>query len=392
MDDVTVPTPPPDPIRLYDACRATIGGRRCDVPTPALILDIDVATRNLHAMERALQGQPARLRPHVKAQKSADLARLHLKHGAVGVATATVWEALAMAQSGISDVLIANEVAGPGKLDAVVAAARIARLTIAIDDPRGVSELAAAIRGTGVEVEVLIEIDVGMRRAGTRTVDETLAVAKAVSAGAGIHLRGIQAYEGHCMSETDTATRTSMARAAMDVAWAHVKALEAAGYTVEEVSGGGTGTYDVTARNPIVTELQAGSFVFMDRFHAALVDGFEYALFVASTVVSRHGNTIILDAGRKSVGIDYASPRIAAIDMDARFFAEEHGSFDFPGPPPLDRGDRIELVPGYAPTTVNLYDAYHVVSGDTVVDVWPILPRGPGQGMISTGGEAPHER
>ncbi len=358
------------------------------MPTPALILDIDAATRNLQTMERALRGQPARLRPHIKAQKSAELARLHLGHGAIGVATATAWEALAMAQAGIPDILIANEVVGAGKLEAIVAAGRLARLTIAADDPRGVAELAAAIRDTGVEVDVLIEVDVGMRRAGTRTVEETLAVAKALSEHSRIRLRGIQAYEGHCMSETDAAARTSMARAAMDVAAAHVTALQDAGYAVKDVSGGGTGTYDITARNPVVTELQAGSFVFMDRFHAALVDEFEFALFVASTVLARHGNTVILDAGRKSVGIDYASPRIAGIDMDARFFAEEHGSFDFPDKPPLDRGDRVELIPGYAPTTVNLYDAYHVVSGDTVVDVWPIIPRGPGQGMIPTGGAA----
>jgi D-serine deaminase-like pyridoxal phosphate-dependent protein len=355
------------------------------VPTPALLLDIDVVSRNLRTMHRSLRGQTARLRPHIKAHKSAELARLHIDHGAIGVATATAWEALAMARSGIADVLIANEVVGFAKLGAVVAAARLARVTIAVDDPRGVAELAQALSGTGVEVEVLIEVDVGMERAGTRTVDETVAVAEAVSQAPAIRLRGIQAYEGHCMSETDSASRNSMADAAMEVAGAHVAALRAAGHAVADVSGGGTGTYDVTARHPMVTELQAGSFVFMDRFHAALVGGFEFALFVAATVVARHGNTVVLDAGRKSIGVDYASPRIAGIDMNARFFSEEHGSFDFPDEPSLDRGDRVELIPGYAPTTVGLYDAYHVVSDDTVVDVWPIIPRGPGQGMLTVG-------
>ncbi len=372
----------PDPGRLYETYRATIGGRRRDLPTPALILDIEAATRNLQAMERALRGQPARLRPHIKAEKSPRLAALHIEHGAVGVATATAWEALAMAESGIADVLIANEVVGPAKLDAVVAAARLSRITIAVDDPRGAAELSAAALRAGVEVEVLIEVDVGMERGGTRCVEGSLAVARAVAEAPSIRLRGVQAYEGHCMSETDRTARTAMARAAMDVAGEHVAALREAGHLVTDVSGGGTGTYDITGRNPIVTELQAGSFVFMDRFHAPLVDQFEFALFVASTVVGRHGRTIVLDAGRKSVGIDYASPRIAGIDMDGRFFAEEHGTFDFPDDPPLDRGDRVELIPGYAPTTVNLYDVYHVVAGDEVVDVWPIIPRGPGRGMV----------
>jgi D-serine deaminase-like pyridoxal phosphate-dependent protein len=353
------------------------------VPTPALILDIEAATRNLQAMERTLRGQTARLRPHIKAEKSPQLARLHMQHGAVGVATATAWEALAMAQSGIPDVLIANEVVGPAKLDAVVAAARLARVTVAIDDPRGAAELSAAAQAAGVGVEVLIEVDVGMERGGTRSVAQTLAVAEAAASAPGVSLRGVQAYEGHVMAETDRARRAAMATAAMAVAGEHVPALREAGHAVEEVSGGGTGTYDMTGRNPLVTELQAGSFGLMDRFHAPLVDQFEFALFVASTVVARHGRTIVLDAGRKSVGIDYASPRIAGIEMDARFFAEEHCSFDFPDDPPLDRGDRAELIPGYAPTTVNLYDVYHVVAGDKVVDVWPIIPRGPGRGMVA---------
>ena len=374
-------TTDPDPARLYDTYRAAIGGRRRDVPTPAMILDIDAATRNLRAMERALQGQPARLRPHIKAEKSAHLARLHMEHGAIGVTTATAWEALAMAHAGIPDILIANEVVGQAKLEAVVAAARLARVAIAIDDPRGATELSAVAQAGGVEIDVLIEVDVGMARGGTRTTDQTLAVAQAVAEAPWIRLRGVQAYEGHCMSETDRTARTAAARAAMDIARAHVEALQLAGHTIEDVSGGGTGTYDITGRNPLVTELQAGSFVFMDRFHAPLVDQFENALFVASTVVARHGRTIVLDAGRKAVGIDYASPRIAGIPMDSRFFAEEHGQFDFPDAPPLDRGDRVELIPGYAPTTVNLHDVYHVVSDGTVVDVWPIIPRGPGQGL-----------
>ena len=378
-----MPSTEPDPARLYEGYRRSIGGSRRDLATPALILDIEAATRNLHAMENSLRDQPAKLRPHIKAQKSPQLARLHLEHGAVGVATATAWEALVMARSGIPDVLIANEVVGPAKLGAVVAAAQHARVTIAVDDPRGAAELSAAAQAAGVVVEVLIEVDVGMSRGGTRTLEQSLALARAVVDAPKVRLRGVQAYEGHCMSETDRTSRTAMAQAAMGVAGEHLTALREAGYDARELSGGGTGTHDITGRNPLVTELQAGSFVFMDMFHGALVDHFEFALFVASTVVARHGNTVVLDAGRKSVGIDYASPRIAGIEMDARFFAEEHGSFDFPGHSPLDRGDRVELIPGYAPTTVNLYDVYHVVSGDDVVDVWPIIPRGPGRGMLA---------
>jgi D-threonine aldolase len=370
-----------DPARLYDGYRQAIGRPRDEMPTPALILDLDVARRNLAAMAARLEGKPARLRPHVKIEKCPELARLHVEYGAVGIATATAWEALVMARAGIADVLVANEVVGPAKIDALVAAARICRLTVAVDDARNVAALAAAATAAGVTMEMLIEVDVGMGRGGTRSISETLTVAAAVAAAPGVRLRGVQAYEGHCMLEPDRELRIAGAHAAMALVSQHVDRLRAAGHAVDDVSGGGTGTYDITSANPIVTELQAGTFVFMDLFHGTLVEGFEHSLFVAATVVIRHGSTVVLDAGRKSVGIDFIQPRMVGHDLEARYFAEEHALFDFPGEPPLDIGDRVELIPGYAATTVNMYDVYHVVSSGVVVDIWPIVPRGPGQGL-----------
>jgi D-serine deaminase-like pyridoxal phosphate-dependent protein len=370
-----------DPSTLYDGYRSWIGRRRDQVPTPALILDLDVARRNLAAMHSRLEGRPARLRPHIKIEKCPHLAHLHVEYGAVGIATATAWEALVMARAGIADVLVANEVVGPAKVDALVEAARHCRLTVTVDDPRNVAELAAAATAGGVRMEMLIEVDVGMGRGGTRSIDETVAVAGAVAAAPGVSLRGLQAYEGHCMLEPDRELRIAGAHAAMALVAQHVEALRAAGHEVTDVSGGGTGTYDITSANPIVTELQAGTFVFMDLFHGTLVQGFEHSLTVAATVVIRHGSTIVLDSGRKSIGIDFVQPRMVGYDLEARYFAEEHALFDFPGEPPLDLGDRVELIPGYAATTVNMYDVYHVVSDDVVVDVWPIVPRGPGQGL-----------
>jgi D-serine deaminase-like pyridoxal phosphate-dependent protein len=370
-----------DPARLYDGYRRAIGRPRDAIPTPALILDLDVARRNLAAMRDRLEGRPARLRPHIKIEKCPDLARLHVEYGAVGIATATAWEALVMARAGIADVLVANEVVGPAKVDALVEAARHCRLTVTVDDPVNVADLAAAAVAGGVTMEMLIEVDVGMGRGGTRSIAETLTVAAAIAAAPGVALRGVQAYEGHCMLEPDRDVRIAGAHAAMALAAEHVEQLRAAGHEVHDVSGGGTGTYDITSANPIVTELQAGTFVFMDLFHGTLVQGFEHSLTVAATVVIRHGSTVVLDAGRKSIGIDFVQPRMVGYDLEARYFAEEHALFDFPGEPPLDLGDRVELLPGYAATTVNMYDVYHVVSEGVVVDIWPIVPRGPGMGL-----------
>ncbi len=165
-----------------------------------------------------------------------------------------------------------------------------------------------------------------------------------------------------------------------------VDSLRRAGFPCEVVSAGGTGTYDITGADPRVTEIQAGSYVFMDMFHGNLVPGFSRALTVLGTVVIQHGNTIVLDSGRKSISIDFVPPIMVPYPFyQARFFAEEHALFDVDERCQLELGDTVELVPGYAPTTVNLYDAYHVVEGGVVTEIWPVIPRGPGHVGILAG-------
>jgi D-serine deaminase-like pyridoxal phosphate-dependent protein len=188
------------------------------------------------------------------------------------------------------------------------------------------------------------------------------------------------------MLEPDRAVRIEKARTAMDYLGSAVDRLAEAGFACEVVSAGGTGTYDITGDNSRVTEIQAGSYVYMDNFHGNLVPGFSQALTVLGTVVIRHGNTIVLDAGRKSVGIDFVLPTMVDYPFyRARYFAEEHGLFDVDERCHLKLGDTVELIPGYAPSTVNLYDAYHVVENGTVVDIWPVVPRGPGHvGILAT--------
>jgi D-serine deaminase-like pyridoxal phosphate-dependent protein len=181
------------------------------------------------------------------------------------------------------------------------------------------------------------------------------------------------------MLEPDRAVRIEKARAAMDYLENAVDRLAEGGFACEVVSAGGTGTYDITGNHPRVTEIQAGSYVFMDNFHGNLVPGFSPALTVLGTVIIRHGNTIVLDSGRKSISIDFVLPTMIDHPLyRARFFAEEHALFDVDERCHLKLGDTVELVPGYAPTTVNLYDTYHVVENGIVVDLWPIIPRGPG--------------
>lgn len=354
---------------------------RRELVTPALIMDLDVVRRNIQHMTQQLSSTKVKLRPHVKCQKSPELARLQVEAGAIGVCTATVWEAIVMSCSGVQDVLIANQVGGREKIAALARAARKGRLTVAIDDARNTKELSQAAQAANSKLEVLIEVDVGMGRGGVRSVEEAVDLAQHVAKLPGLRFRGLQGYEGHCMHETDRAVRTRKAMAAMDYVGSVIDRLAAAGFPCEVVSAGGTGTYDITGRNPRVTEIQAGSYVFMDNFHGNLVPGFSRALTVLGTVVIHHGNTIVLDSGRKSVEIDFVLPTMVDYPFyQARYFAEEHALFDVDDRCHLKLGDTVELTPGYAPTTVNLYDAYHVVEKDVVTDIWPIIPRGAGHG------------
>ncbi len=369
--------------RMLAAYGAAIGQKRDELVTPALILDLDVARRNIAFMAERMSTMPASLRPHVKVQKSTELARLQIEAGAIGVCTATVWEAIVMSRAGIEDVLIANEVCGQGKVMALAEAAKEGRLTVAVDDASNAADLSDAASAAGSSLEVLIEVDVGMGRGGVRSAEEAVSLAQRLAGLSALRLRGVQGYEGHCMLEPDRDVRIQKAHAAMAHLGEVVERLAAAGFECEVVSAGGTGTYDITGANPLVTEVQAGSYVFMDKFHGNLVPGFSRALTVLGTVMIQHGDTIVLDSGRKSIGIDFVLPTMVEYPFyQARYFAEEHALFDVDDRCRLKLGDTAELVPGYAPSTVNLYDVYHVVEDGVVVDIWPIIPRGPGHGGI----------
>jgi D-serine deaminase-like pyridoxal phosphate-dependent protein len=358
-----------------------IGRARSDVSTPALLLDLDKAKRNIATMAERFRELPADLRPHFKSHKSLQLARLQVEAGAIGVACATAWEAIVVAEAGISDVLIANQVVQPDKVRAAAELARAHRLTVAVDDVRNAEQLSRAAVEAGAELELLIELDVGMGRCGVRSRKEALPLAERIAELPGLKLRGLQAYEGHCMLEPDPDKRIADAQAANRQTIDAFDFLAERGHPVELISSGGTGTYYITGANPRIHEVQAGSYALMDAMHDPLVPGeFEVAMTVASTVVSRQGSTVVLDCGRKTVGIDYVTPPLVSHpEGRVRYYAEEHCLVDFPGPPSLDLGDVAEVMGGYGPTTVNLYDVFHVIEDGVVTDIWPVTPRGPGR-------------
>jgi D-serine deaminase-like pyridoxal phosphate-dependent protein len=225
-----------------------------------------------------------------------------------------------------------------------------------------------------------------MDRCGVDTADEALSLARHVRRLRGLRFDGLTGYEGHCSMEFDPEARLRKQQRAMDFFVEVADRLETSGVACHMLSAGGTATWSQTAANPRITEIQAGSYALMDRYHARLLpdSGFEHALTILSTVVSRHGHRLVLDCGSKSVA-DAEMSTIVGHDLKVHQFDEEHGMFDVDSGAGLDVGDKVALVPGYGPSTVNLYDAYHVVEGSTVVDVWPVVPRGPGHHGLTLG-------
>jgi D-serine deaminase-like pyridoxal phosphate-dependent protein len=362
--------------------RSALGRARDDLITPALLMDLDRVRQNIATMAGYMAKVPAALRPHIKVHKSPEIGRMQVEAGAIGLCTATVWEADVMVRGAIDDVLIANEVVGKEKITRLAELGRRAKMSVAIDDPANAGALSSAAREAGSELGVLIDYDVGMGRCGVRSKEQGLRLVEHVSGLPGLHFEGVQGYEGHCMLEPDPELRVQKAHAAMDEVMELVDFLAEAGYESRVISGGGTGTYNITGIHPRVTELQAGSYVFMDAFHGELVPGFSIALTVLGTVISRQGDRIVLDSGRKTIGSELGLPRLAGVPSTTVSIAEEHLLVDVEPGSAIKVGDRVEVVTGYGPTTVNLHDVYYIVENDVVTDIWPIQARGAGLGPL----------
>ena len=367
--------------RIKRAYGSAIGRNRHDLVTPALILDLPAARRNIEKMADRLKTMPAKLRPHIKVHKSPELARMQVDAGAIGISTATVWEAIVMVRSGLDSIFVVNSVAGREKLAALADIGRDAEVMVAVDDAQNAGDIAAAARAAKSTVGVLIEVDTGMDRAGVDTATQAVELARRITRLEGIKLVGVTGYEGHCSLTPDRDQRAEKQKAAMHLLVDTAETIRSAGLPCAIVSAGGTATWDWTATTRGVTEIQAGSYVVMDNFHGPMAGDFENALTVLATVISRPPGRVIVDAGNKSLGAP-ALTTMRGHELVAMRFDEEHGIFITDASYPLHVGDVVELVPGYAPGTVNWYDAYHVVEGDRVVDVWPVIPRGPGHGGL----------
>lgn len=361
----------------------SVGKEAHELTTPALVIDRDILRGNLSFMQSQLPSLHARLRGHVKNHKSPHVARMQLEYGAFGICAATIWEAVVMVEAGADEVLVTNELVSPAKRRAAALLGLRANVMVQVDDLDDAQALSEAAQAAGSTIGILVEVDTGMHRAGVDSPYEALTVARRVRELKGLRLDGLSGYEGHCSLEMDNVARHRKQAAAMTYLIQVADYLETNGVPCPVLSAAGTATAFWTGVNPRVTELQLGSYAAMDDYHFIMEPRFKKATHAVVTVISRRRDRVVLDLGKKTfgaadVGNIPAYPRIVGWEDLAPYrFDEEHATYECDATCTLKTGDVVDFHLGYTPFAVNYFDAYFVVERGCVVDVWPIMPRGP---------------
>jgi D-serine deaminase-like pyridoxal phosphate-dependent protein len=346
-----------------------------DVDTPSLLLDADALQANIKRMASYFAGRQCKLRPHFKSHKCAQIAKLQMQAGAVGITCAKLGEAEVLADAGIRDILIANQIVGPLKIGRLVELATRAEPIVAVDSLENVRMLSEFASKAKVVIGVLVEVDIGMNRCGVQAGTPALELARVVSTSPGLKFKGLQGYEGHIVDLRDEAERTEKVRTGLGPLIETRRLLENSGIPIDIVTGGGTGTYTITGNFPGMDEVQAGSYACMDWWYSDIRSEFQQAQTILAAIISRPSTQMaIVDVGRKGIGAEFGPPRVKDLPdaTVSKFGSEEHAGVSFSESSNLPVGARLELIPSHGCTTCNLYREYVVHRNGVVTDVWPI--------------------
>ncbi len=361
-------------------------GSRTLIETPALVLDLDRLDGNIRSMATHAESRGYQLRPVAKIHKSVEIARRQVDAGAVGMGCATLSEAEAMVAGGIPGVMLFTSVVSEPKLQRLAALnARAKDLIVVIDDFGNLAQLGKVTRPTGHTLQVMVDLELGGGRTGLADEDSAVALARRIHETEGLEFAGIQAYNGEGLSEIDYRSRRKVVLERAHRVSELVARFDAEGLHPRIVSGGGTGSHDIDAEAGVFTELQVGSYVFMDLYYIDAVmrlnepHPFKSALTVWGTVVSAaQPGFVVTDVGLKEIDGAFGpiSPSVInGAPSGARYslVGDDLGRIDFASArESLPVGARLELLPPHCYQTVNLYSVYHCVAGDKLVDIWPI--------------------
>lgn len=355
-----------------------------DLDTPVLLIDAAALERNIQRMKEMAEAAGVAYRPHAKTHKTPIIADMQIAAGAAGICCAKLGEAEVMAAAGIPDILITTPVVGRSKLMRLMQVAAATRTVVVADNEDALSDLGAAAQMGGVRLDVLIEVDVGQGRCGVPPGPEAARLAGLTGETRWLRFLGLQGYQGSIQMTAGQVEREAQAREALEKLQETAEDVRRAGFAIEVLTGGGTGTSAIDIALGGLNELQPGSYVFMDSRYGAIEwqgggrTPFENSLTVLGTVISRPApERAIVDVGYKAASSD-GGP-LAAVDLPGATFSfkgDEHGQLAFPGACPLAIGDKVTLIPSHCDTTVNLYDNYIVTRDGVVEDVWEIAARG----------------
>jgi len=360
--------------------RDLIGQSKFVLDTPALLVDLDVMEVNIARIAATCRAHGVGWRPHTKAHKTPEIARMQIAAGAIGVTCAKLGEAEVMAAAGIRDILIANQIVGPIKIGRLVTLAEHADPIVCVDSLENLSELDAAFANAGRRLRVVVEVNIGMNRSGVEPGPPVVALAQAIAGSRGLAFVGVMGWESQATTVADAADKERTVRDAVAALTASARACTAAGHGVTIVTCGGTGTFPYCVQQPGVTEVEVGGGIFSDMHYLTNyhVD-FAPALTILTTVTSRPTPTrIVVDAGRKSMSGDAAMPAprdlppVSLVKLSA-----EHTKIELEQPNAVPKiGQRIELIVGYSDTTVHLHEEIVGVRGGRIESIWRVAARG----------------
>ena len=362
-----------------------------DVPTPALIIDLDLFEKNLHKMQTYLHANNIGLRCHTKMHKCPIIARKQIAAGAIGVCTATISEAEVMQANGVSEILITSPVVTPEKINRVIKlGVNNPNLQIVVDDIEVANLFNEAAKRSSIQLNVLIDLDPGMGRTGIETGEPALLLGKHLTANcSNLKLNGLQMYAGNCMHIDGFENRRAKYNHIMARGGESKTLFEEAGIAVPTFSGGGTGTFNIEPGLGLMTELQAGSYIFMDIEYQEIggegsprFEDFEPSLFVLVTAISKPQQRLItIDAGFKSFASDKMVPEFRDVEgVIYHWGGDEHGIIQLTNPSrEISLGDKLPMLTPHCDPTVNLYDYYYPVRNGVVEELWPITARGRSQ-------------
>ena len=360
-----------------------IGRPVSELITPAALVDLDWLEANIARMAAFFADKPAQLRPHVKTHRAPAIARMQIAAGGLGVTCAKVSMAEAMADGGIADLFIANQVVSPPAIRRLAQLATRTRVAVAADDAGNVANLSAAAMTFGSRFDVLIEVDAGMGRCGTQPGEPTLALAKEILRLPGLRFKGLHVYEGHVVQNDSREVRQTETVRMLERTMETRDLLQRKGLEVEVVTCGGTGTYDISGVYPGVTEHQSGSYVYMDSGYDVKTPGFHLALSILCTVLSRPvPHKVVTDGGVQVMANDYGKPLVKSRpEILFRALSEEHGNFLVREGDVTDLkvGDQVEVHPGHCCSCANLHDQVYAVRGGNVEAVFKATARGKSQ-------------